>query len=317
MPAEPFLHDHKDFKSLLMIVSDKLNIVPQLIEKDYWIMHCLWGMQQQQDLSFELKGGTSLSKGFGVIDRFSEDIDIRIEPPAAMKVMCKKNHDKASHVESRRNFFEWVKNTIKIPGIAPVVRDTDHDDQECRSGGVRLHYRSDFSPLQGIKDGVLLEIGSDDTAPNQAVTISSWAYDHAASMAVPCLDTRAIDVKCYRMEFTFVEKLQAVSTKFRKQQENGRFETNFLRHYYDIYKLLERTEVQQYIGTSDYEERKERRFPASDNRKIKENEAFLLSDPATRKLYAEEYQKTKTLYYKGQVPFDEILDRIAQHIDRL
>ena len=44
MPAEPFLHDHKDFKSLLMIVSDKLNIVPQLIEKDYWIMHCLWGI---------------------------------------------------------------------------------------------------------------------------------------------------------------------------------------------------------------------------------------------------------------------------------
>ena len=51
-----------------------------LVEKDYWIMHCLWGLQAQ-GFQFELKGGTSLSKGFGVIHRFSEDIDIRIEPP--------------------------------------------------------------------------------------------------------------------------------------------------------------------------------------------------------------------------------------------
>jgi hypothetical protein len=51
MSAEPFLHDHSNFKDLILIVSDKLHIVPQLAEKDYWIMHCLWGMQQQK-LSF-------------------------------------------------------------------------------------------------------------------------------------------------------------------------------------------------------------------------------------------------------------------------
>ena len=43
-------------------------------------MHCLYGLQQL-GMTFELKGGTSLSKGFQIIDRFSEDIDIRIEPP--------------------------------------------------------------------------------------------------------------------------------------------------------------------------------------------------------------------------------------------
>jgi predicted nucleotidyltransferase component of viral defense system len=46
---------------------------------DYWIMHAVFGLKQL-GLTFELKGGTSLSKGFGVIHRFSEDIDIRIEP---------------------------------------------------------------------------------------------------------------------------------------------------------------------------------------------------------------------------------------------
>jgi predicted nucleotidyltransferase component of viral defense system len=43
------------------------------VEKDYWIMHGLYGLQQM-GMSFELKGGTSLSKGYGIIERFSEDI---------------------------------------------------------------------------------------------------------------------------------------------------------------------------------------------------------------------------------------------------
>ena len=73
------LHDHPDFEGLLSLVASERGMDPVLVEKDYWIMHCLWGLQQQ-GFHFELKGGTSLSKGFGVIHRFSEDIDLRIEP---------------------------------------------------------------------------------------------------------------------------------------------------------------------------------------------------------------------------------------------
>jgi len=58
-------------------------------KKDYWIMHCLYGLQQlghkkslralqQLGMKFELKGGTSLSKRYQIINRFSEDIDIRL-----------------------------------------------------------------------------------------------------------------------------------------------------------------------------------------------------------------------------------------------
>jgi len=56
------LHDHKDFKDLIAAVSDNMSIDPTLVEKDYWIMHCLWGLEQQ-GFVFELKGGTSLSTG--------------------------------------------------------------------------------------------------------------------------------------------------------------------------------------------------------------------------------------------------------------
>lgn len=55
-------------------------------------MHCLWGIQQQ-GLKFELKGGTSLSKGFGIIERFSEDIDIQIHPSENENVKIGKNHE--------------------------------------------------------------------------------------------------------------------------------------------------------------------------------------------------------------------------------
>jgi predicted nucleotidyltransferase component of viral defense system len=43
-------------------------------------MHVLYGLKNQ-GLAFELKGGTSLSKGYKIIKRFSEDIDIYIHPP--------------------------------------------------------------------------------------------------------------------------------------------------------------------------------------------------------------------------------------------
>ncbi len=77
MQTDNYLHNLKDFHDLIQVVSNEQRILPQLIEKDYWIMHILYGLAKQ-GLVFELKGGTSLSKGYRVIERFSEDIDIRI-----------------------------------------------------------------------------------------------------------------------------------------------------------------------------------------------------------------------------------------------
>lgn len=83
--AADFLHNHKEFGALLNIVGEKLGVDPYLVEKDYWIMNVLYGLKAQ-GFSFELKGGTSLSKGFGIIQRFSEDINIHINPPADLNV---------------------------------------------------------------------------------------------------------------------------------------------------------------------------------------------------------------------------------------
>ena len=81
-----FLHELDEARELFEIIADEIGIEePYLVEKDYWIMHSLWGLQQQC-YEFELKGGTSLSKGFKIIDRFSEGLDIHINPDPKYKL---------------------------------------------------------------------------------------------------------------------------------------------------------------------------------------------------------------------------------------
>ena len=45
MPDNGFLHNHSEFSDLIRIVSEQMGIDPALVEKDYWIMHCLYGLQ--------------------------------------------------------------------------------------------------------------------------------------------------------------------------------------------------------------------------------------------------------------------------------
>jgi hypothetical protein len=315
MPAD-YLHNHRQFPQLIRIVAGLKSIDPALVEKDYWIMHSLYGLQKL-GLTFELKGGTSLSKGFKIIDRFSEDIDIHIDPPADRNVKTGRNQDKPAHVKSRKDFYDWLADTkLRIDGIDSVKRDTAFDSEKLFSGGIRLRYRSFTSRIDDLKEGILLEAGFDAVTPNTPRDISSWIYDHAADR-VETVDNRAKGVACYDPGYTFVEKLQTISTKYRQQQKEKQFPPNFLRHYYDIYSLLERPEVQAFIGTNEYVEHKNRRFRSLDNKNIAKNQAFILSDAETRKTYAETYAKTSALYYGRKPTFNQILERISEWIDRL
>lgn len=245
MPPSQYLHDHPEFEDLIRIVSDDLIIDPFLVEKDYWIMHSLYGLNQL-GLVFELKGGTSLSKGFKVIDRFSEDIDIRIDPASApFDVFCGKNQNKKAHIDSRKSFYDWLAaDNLKIDGVIDVVRDHEFDDERYyRSGGIRLIYDNKFDVLEGVKSGILLEAGFDTTSPHGSINISSWAFDHALDSKVNIIDNIAKEIQCYLPEYTFVEKLQTISTKFRQQQENEKDPVAFIRHYSDVAQLLRQQRV--------------------------------------------------------------------------
>ncbi len=123
---------------------------------------------------------------------------------------------------------------MRIDGIEKVERDTAFDSRDFFSAGIRLFYKSTTGRLEGLRGGVLLEVGFDDVTPNVARDISSWAYDYAAGK-VDIIDNRAKAVACYDLRYTFVEKLQTVSTKFRLQRQGGESPVGFMRHYYDVY----------------------------------------------------------------------------------
>ena len=143
MSEKIFLHEDSSFYEIINIIFTKTGIPHQLIEKDYWLMHVLWALQNQ-GLIFELKGGTSLSKGWNIINRFSEDVDIKIFAPEGMVVYSSKNHTKPRHRENRKIYFAWLLDLLKIPGASYINRDTDFDDHDLRNAGFRIGYQSQY-----------------------------------------------------------------------------------------------------------------------------------------------------------------------------
>jgi len=322
--AAILLHQTEDFKDLLEIVTNEQEIrEPVLVEKDYWLMHVLYGLKNLE-FEFYLKGGTSLSKGFGCINRFSEDIDIRIEPhheKTKFKVYIGKNHNDSRQKKSRKDYYEWLAQKLRgaIPGIVNVERDENFDDDKYRGGGIRLFYKSRFNSLPELKEGILLEVGFDTITPNGPCNITSWAYDKAVTFnKVKLIDNRAMGVHCYEPRYTFVEKLQAVLKKF-DQYKNGKNQglANFIRHYYDIYQLLDRQDVQSFIGTPDYNKHKKERFGNLDNRVVNSS-AFKLDDKNDRGNFEKEYNRSvRPLCFREPPTFTEILERIGNYLERL
>jgi predicted nucleotidyltransferase component of viral defense system len=318
MATVDYLHHHKEFSELIRIIADEKSIDPSLVEKDYWIMHVLYGLKKQ-GFTFQLKGGTSLSKGFKIIERFSEDIDIFIKPPEEFKINENPNNNKARNVAAKKNFYDWLAEKMTINGIDQVKRDHLFDNEQTyNSGGIRLFYQTDFDLIDGIKEGILIEAGFDNVTPNTPITISSWAYEKALNKKVRIIDNRAIDISCYHPGYTFVEKLQTVATKFRKEQDTGDESVNFMRQYYDISSLLKNADVQDFIGTDEYHAHKIKRFPKPDLQiPIKDNQAFLVDKAEIRNSFKSRYQKTSALYYKGQPDLDEVLLNIKNYLHKL
>ncbi|MCS5708703.1 nucleotidyl transferase AbiEii/AbiGii toxin family protein [Candidatus Berkiella cookevillensis] len=301
-----FLHEIDEAQELFEIVADEIGIdEPYLVEKDYWIMHALWGLQQQ-GYEFELKGGTSLSKAFKIINRFSEDIDIHIYPDPKYKLTSRTKFADKKYATDRQLFFDDLANEINISSMESK-RDKKFDDEFFRNAGISLQYKSFFDTPNGIKPNILLEVGFDAIAPNSPIDISSWAFDKAKDVMPDLIDNRAKAIKCYLPEYTFVEKLQAISTKVRQQIESGEFEMNFLRHFYDVHQLFQQDRVKKFIGTDDYVKHKELRFRSKDIKNLKENIAFNFdSNPEIFNLYNKRFSQNSALYYSGSPSFEDI-----------
>jgi hypothetical protein len=228
-----------------------------------------------------------------------------------------KNQNKPVHIESRRKFFDDIAKQLKVPGLKFFRDHTFDDDAKMRGAGIRGEYESFFSNVPGLKEGLVLELGFDQTTPYIECDITSWAIEKALTLNLPIFDNRAKSIPCYSPEYTFVEKLQTISTKYRLREENDEMPINFLRHYYDVYKLLENDRVLRFVGTEEYHKHKDKRFRSLDEKVIAKNPAFIISDKIVRALFAKEFQKKSAIYFGEQPSFDNILKRIASFFNQL
>ncbi|MBU3661069.1 MAG: nucleotidyl transferase AbiEii/AbiGii toxin family protein [Flavobacteriales bacterium] len=311
-----FIHRDPEFKDLLAIVANEKRIDIALIEKDYWIMHVLYSLQQQ-NIEFELKGGTSLSKGFGLIDRFSEDIDIHIKTNFGLPIEGKA--DKPAVRNARKSFYDLLTAKLNIDGITKIERDYAFDDlDKYRSGGIRLYYESHTHSIDGLKDGILLEVGFDQVTPNQTVDISSWVWQHLEKEGLNKVyqNNSAEGVACYHPGYTLIEKLQTIIRKYRNRENDSNSNIkNFMRQYYDVYCLLQKPEIIQFIGSEEYLKHKSLRIRGADGEiPLSEHPALLLSDKSIRETFAQQYKSTSNLYYNGQPDFELIISGINKHI---
>jgi hypothetical protein len=267
---EPFVHDHPQFGDLLTIVAAGRGLAEALVEKDYWVTHTLWALRDA-GLRVYFKGDTSLSKGFGLIQRFSEDLDVKLEAEDLPPVESWTSQGVTATTQ-REGFFRALEKRIPIPG-ADVEELFDLRDRSWRHAVFAVRYPGRAPDLlpEGIRPFVQLEVGSARVIPGAERPISSWVHDHleseAAGLDSKYIDNRPKDVHCVSPDVTLLEKIEAVARRFsRASADPG----SFVRHYEDMARIIddlgpERRDELSSLLLIMREERDIREWPAPDH----------------------------------------------------
>jgi hypothetical protein len=253
----------------LRIVAEERGIVAPLIEKDYWVTHTLWALQDA-GLEIWFKGGTSLSKGFGLIQRFSEDLDLKVESGTRRLPDVRNWKSKErSRLEERRKFFEALAGSPLVD--LDLRLDLASLGERCTNAGIEARYPGHHLAQMpgGLRPFVLLEVGDARVRPFVERPISSWVHEQvdAQGMASDFTLNRPM-VRCIHPLVTLLEKLDAISRRFQA----GTDPAQFVRHYEDAAHII-RTKVNlPHLETSPkalaedmFSARQVRKFPAADD----------------------------------------------------
>ena len=235
-----FVHDESGFASLLTQVADQTGIAPALVEKDYWITHALWALHET-GLDLWLKGGTSLSKGFGIIERFSEDLDLMVERGRVASLPAVGNWTSLNKgpVAQRQAFYRALAEAFAIPAV-PVVRDTTREDKYGRGADYLGLYPGVFvaNLPDAMSPSVRFEVGRARVVPFIERPISSFIHDQLVRHGLMdgFTDNRPRAVRCVHPLVTLLEKLDALSRRYGRDP----FEADsFVRHYEDAARIVQ------------------------------------------------------------------------------
>ena len=227
-------------------------VSPVIAEKDFWVCWTLGRVFALADLAPELvfKGGTSLSKVFGAIDRFSEDIDLSVSP--ALLGWREVDLDEAPSSSMREKLMKKLESdcirTVEQrlqPALEAAVRDilgapkgtawiSFQIDPVSNSPVLLFHYPTNAGVAAGyIQPVVKIELGSlTDQRPTGTHPISPMV----AEIARAEFDDFSEQVVALDLERTFWEKATILHAEYHRPQQLP-IRDRFARHYADFMAL--------------------------------------------------------------------------------
>jgi hypothetical protein len=235
-----FVHEDPQFDELLRVVADRRRLALALIEKDYWVTHVLWALHEQGfDVWF--KGGTSLAKGFGLIERFSEDLDLKVEPGRQERMprvgSWKSESTKAT--SERRATFAWLAANLRVHGATVRLDAARSEAHAWRTADIQVLYPSPHRATlpSSMRPYVLLEVGSARVVPFVARDLTSFVHDHLGDvgLASDFNDNRPHAVRCVHPLVTLLEKLDALGRRAPRDDVDPAI---YVRHYEDAARIV-------------------------------------------------------------------------------
>jgi hypothetical protein len=251
----------EDRRDLFLATANRIGTPIQNVEKDFWVvwvLDLLFNGRSKDEPRLLFKGGTSLSKAYGLISRFSEDIDITVfredlgQPVEVsdLEVLSgKKQRARLEEIKSacqsyiqgpllarlNRQMVEIFRAAGQTISEAPVIVDTDDQDQQT----LLVRYPSiSNDPENYLRPSVKIEAGAKSALdPHKEVAIRPYLAEELPSANLTINGVVTIDA-----ERTFWDKVVILHGLRRWHDNRGVLRQQghrISRHYYDIYKLLE------------------------------------------------------------------------------
>ena len=235
--------DKAEKEAIFNAIATEKGMTPFAVEKDWWVSRTLdiiFQMEIAQHLVF--KGGTSLSKAWKLINRFSEDIDLAIDKEFfegykgdISRTQINKLRKEAG-IYTTGTFFEELQEEFRVKGfneLAFKVIDSGESDQDPRI--IEIYYQNIVSqPTEYVLPRVQIEISC--RSLREPFTVQNFGSLVDESYVDRDFAEPLFEVPTVNPERTFLEKLFLLHEEFHRPAEKMRVD-RLSRHLYDIYHL--------------------------------------------------------------------------------
>ena len=296
-------------------------MTPAIAEKDFWVTFVLERIFSDDNLSSILifKGGTSLSKVYGVIERFSEDIDLILDWNLLTAKDPKEERSRRQQEMLNKEINEKAKTYIamtlvtalqqQIGGICNVV--VDENDGYV----INVRYPSAFDESY-LRPEIRLEIGPlAEWMPNEKHMITSYS----AELFPQLFEQTSCEVPTILAERTFWEKATILHHEANRP-EGSIQPQRYSRHYYDLAKMAQSPIKNSALSSLDLLENvvafKKRFYPRgwADYDAAKPGTLKLLPSRRIEKTLRQDYRDMRAMIFGDYPDFDTILE-ILQNLE--